>query len=100
MICPLDPALSRDTQIRSVLHEIALRLDSCLDVEGGTVLKRIAVMKCRNALLKYSGLQDFGRVRKALERLPKEPEATGFPANLMTPVSATCHEVVGILRKL
>jgi len=92
--------MSLDQQIRSVLDEIALRLDSCLDADGGTILQRIAVMECRNALQKYSGLHDVGRVRKALERLPKDLEATGFPPELLKPVSATCLEVVGILRKL
>jgi hypothetical protein len=100
MVCPLNPVMSLDQQIRSVLNDIALRLDSCLDEEGGTVLQRIAVMECRNALQKYSGLHDVGRCRKALERLPRELEATGFPADLLKPVSATCQEVVGILRKL
>ena len=92
--------LNRDTQIRSLIEDITARLDSCLDAEGGEILTRIAVMECRNALQKYSGLHDVARCRKAIERLPGELQATGFPAQLLKPVAATCERVVKVLRRV
>jgi len=92
--------MKRAEQIRILIEEIATRLDSCLDAEGSEILTRIAVMECRNALQKYSGLHDVARCRKAIERLPGELQATGFAAELLKPVAATCERVVKVLRRV
>jgi hypothetical protein len=92
--------MKRAEQIQNLIDDFATRLDSCLDAEGSEILTRIVVMECRNTLQKYSGLHDVARCRKAIERLPRELQATGFPDDLLKPVAATCERVVKVLRRV
>ena len=90
--------MSRANAIQKLIDDFATRLDSCLDANDGDVLTRIAVMECRDSLSKYGGLHDVARCRKAIERLPGELQATGFPDDLLKPVRATCQRMVAVLR--
>ena len=92
--------MSRADAIQSLINEFATRLDSCLDATDGDVLTRIAVMECRDALLKYGGLWDAARCRKAVEKFLSELQATGFSDELLRPVRATCQRMVAVLRSV
>ena len=92
--------MSRADAIQKLIDDFATRLDSCLDANDGDVLTRIAVMECRDALLKYGGLWDVPRCRKAIQQLPNELQATGFSDELLRPVRATCQRMVAVLRSV
>lgn len=96
--------MSKDQTVRNVMQEFANRLDSCLDVPGGEILERIALMLARDSLRRYGGLWDVPRCRKVIEGLPGELEAAagpeGFPDDLMRPIRASCERVARALKNV
>ncbi len=92
--------MPRADDIEKLIQNFADALDSTLDASGGDIRERIAIMRARDALKRYSGLHDAPRCRKVIERLPGELAAVGFPAELLIAVRRSCERMTAVLRKV
>jgi hypothetical protein len=92
--------MPRADDVERLIQSFADSIDSCLDAPDGSIHERIVIMKARDSLRRYNGLHDVGRCRKAIQSLPDELAAVGFPGELLKPIRKSCERMTAVLRRV